>query len=606
MNGGIKILPGCRGIRICTALCSSLLASVLQAGAFLSSSEGDAASITHVAGYQGEGAELVVNFCIDPDSQSQQVAAVAAQNVAIVWNALQNQGGNLNTGLNNNIPVGRFDFESVLLHELGHCLGLAHVNLASESDLSGANLNHTQAQVGPNGVFDISAGPDFIIGSGDDRRGDDINRNWFRIIDNNPFVLDDLVDRRSYSVDLSDLPGNDTFSANADRAVGMLLGVLATEAVMQQGTRFDEAQRTLAADDIAALRLGMAGVDELQGTADDYTVHVNYIGVTDQDCDIQLLISGDDFGFCRVAIASGLAPNHTVLVTDSQQFGPAQIQIGSVSEFNWFFNNQALELPLSEPGPTGSWFNPTRNGEGWVIEVLDETTAGFYWFSYPPLGGSGEQVWLIAVGEINGNTYTFDNVRIASGAMFGGAFDSGDIVREFWGTLEFVFLDDDNAVVSYSGPPEFGSDSYSIQRFVRLDGNAESTALPVGISGSWFDPQTNGEGWVIEVISADQAVIYWFTFDENGNQAWNGGVADIVGNTLVLENSRDSMGAAFGDDFDSNDIQRREFGSLTMEFTDCNNGMLSFDTIRGSGVRNIQRITSLRGFSCEGFAATAE
>ncbi len=581
---------------------SALMTTTVSAGVFLSSSDGDAASITHVSGYQGSNQELVVNFCIDPASESRQSADIAAQNVTIVWNALQDEGANLSTGFNNNIPPNRFDFESVLLHEMGHCLGLAHINLASESDLSGANLNYTQAQTGPNGVFDINAGPDFVIGSADDIRGDDINRNWFRIIDNNPFVAGDMFDRRSYSVDLADLPGNDVFAANADRSVGTLLGVFATEAVMQQGTRPDEAQRTLAADDVASLRLGMAGFDELQGTADDYSVRINYTGVA-ENCDVQLLIAGDDFAFCRVAIANDVTPNHSVIVTDSQQFGPAQIQIASTSEVNWFFNSQMLEPPPADPGPTGSWFNPSRNGEGWVIEVLNETTAGFYWFSYPPVGGDGQQLWLISVGEINGNTYTFDNVRIASGAVFGAGFDPADIVREFWGTLEFVFSDNDTAVVSYAGPPEFGSDSYNIQRFVRLDREAETAVLPAGISGSWFDPQTNGEGWVIEVISATQVVIYWFTFDENGNQAWNGGVADIVGNTLVLPDSRDSMGAAFGDDFDSNDIQRRDFGSLTFVFDDCNSGSLTFNTVRGNGVRDIQRITNLRGFSCEDFSA---
>lgn len=66
--------------------------------------------------------------------------------------------------------------------------------------------------------------------------------------------------------------------------------------------------------------------------------------------------------------------------------------------------------------------------------------------------------------------------------------------------------------------------------------------------------------------------------------------------------SRDSSGAAFGDDFNSDDIQRRTFGSLTFVFDDCNNGTLTFDTLRGVGVRNIQRITNIRGFSCESFA----
>ncbi len=86
----------------------------------------------------------------------------------------------------------------------------------------------------------------------------------------------------TYSRELANLPPDDHYSANADQDVSALgrYGVPNTEAVMQQGASYDEAQRTLSADDVAGIRYAMSGLNELQGTADDYTIHLIYAGLT--------------------------------------------------------------------------------------------------------------------------------------------------------------------------------------------------------------------------------------------------------------------------------------------------------------------------------------
>ncbi len=104
---------------------------------------------------------------------------------------------------------------------------------------------------------------DGISGSSDDIRDDDDNLHWFRKSNNNPFTIAATVDASTYSRNLGDLPGGHSFAANADRTVGTLLGAVAnTEAVMQQGTYIDEAQRTLGHDDVATLRYAMSGINE--------------------------------------------------------------------------------------------------------------------------------------------------------------------------------------------------------------------------------------------------------------------------------------------------------------------------------------------------------
>ncbi|MEM7498876.1 MAG: hypothetical protein AAF371_12895 [Pseudomonadota bacterium] len=273
-----------------------------------------------------------------------QTSMFANEMVISVANAVDtlNQGvpttGNLDFGT---ISVGQIDFESVLLHEMGHALGLGHVNLASESGLPSALQDYTATLPGANGSFDLNAGPDGIIGSADDLRGDDINTNYFRIdgvADNDPFntLLPAVIDSSTYSIDLADLTGGDTFSANADRAVAGLLGYANTEAAMQQGSFFGEVQRMLGADDVAGLRYAQSGIDHVAGTADDYVFDLQFVGLTD-DADILIDFDNTQTGFA-VTGSSAFIINGDAFLSNADIFFN--------SGFNWAFSTVSTVVPL--------------------------------------------------------------------------------------------------------------------------------------------------------------------------------------------------------------------------------------------------------------------
>ncbi len=318
------------------SLCT-VASQMVSAGAYVFSSGANPLIITHPNSYTGTGGEITVTFCVNPASESIADLDISARNVTTVWNTLSPAVGNVLLGGDNDIQPDEVDFESTLLHELGHCIGLAHPNLATESGVPAADRDYTQSGQGPNGSFDLDPGIDGLLGSSDDIRGDDVNRHWFRIADNNPFTIGSIIDLSTYSVDLADLPAGDNFAANADRDVSGLFGIPTTEAVMQQGASFDEDQRRLGHDDVATIRLGMSGVDETQGTADDYTINIEYIGVAN-NCDVQLNVTGASFAFCSISSAPVSPPNHL-------RINSANIQLGSAANFNWFFNpNLIVEL----------------------------------------------------------------------------------------------------------------------------------------------------------------------------------------------------------------------------------------------------------------------
>ena len=294
--------------------------------------------ITHAQGYTGTGGGIVVTVGIDPTSAFAAQMVIPTQNVLNTWNGRLPTTGNLNPA---GIGAGQVDFESTLLHEMGHSLGLAHVNAASESGLTGANQNYTKATDGADNTFNINPGTDGIIGSADDIRGDDQNLNYFRIADNNPVATNlGVVDSTTYSRDLADLPGGDTYSANADRAVAAALGFVNTEAVMQQGTFSGETQRTLGADDVAGMFYAEAGLDEIAGTADDYIVTLNFLGLTGA-ADIVIDFDNSQASFAA-SISSGgfISADHVAITTTAIFFNTGA---------NWFFNQES-NVQIDAPG----------------------------------------------------------------------------------------------------------------------------------------------------------------------------------------------------------------------------------------------------------------
>lgn len=326
------------------ALVAACLSSNAQAGSYIFADADDLDIVTHPPGYTGIGGVVNVRVCIDPASLHAQEMEQSVINNIAVYNALVPTIDNIQRDDENDIPDGHLDFESVSLHEIGHCLGMAHPNLASESGLTGGDRNYTRTTTGANGSYDLDDGVDDVRGSLDDVRGDDENLFWFRKSNNNPFTIDTVVDSTTYSRDLADLPAGHSFAANPDRNVSNTLAVYGTEAVMQQGTFYDEAQRTLGHDDVATLRYAASGLDERESggpanrnTMDNYSVVLEYGGISDSNCDISMsIVTGSGLGVC---IAGGVFISSTHVAINS-----ATIEFGD--SYNWFFtsNNTAPEI----------------------------------------------------------------------------------------------------------------------------------------------------------------------------------------------------------------------------------------------------------------------
>ncbi len=134
---------------------------------------------------------------------------------------------------------------------------------------------------------------------------------------------------------------------------------------------------------------------------------------------------------------------------------------------------------------------------------------------------------------------------------------------------------------------------------------AATFSITPGITGSWYNPAQSGQGFNIEVLPNNQIGVYWYTFDQSGNNLWLTGVGVYGGdfpNTASIPLTI-TTGGFFPPKFDPNAITRNPWGQLTITFSDCNTAQAVWTpTILGSGFGSgsspITRLTSIAGLSC--------
>ena len=116
-------------------------------------------------------------------------------------------------------------------------------------------------------------------------------------------------------------------------------------------------------------------------------------------------------------------------------------------------------------------------------------------------------------------------------------------------------------------------------------------AASVDHSGSWYDPTHNGEGFIVQFIDDSRAVIYWFTYDEEGAQRWFTGLGNATGNELYIEELLITDGGVFGPGFDPGKIMRTSVGELTLTFTSDSVGLAEYMINGIAGQQDLQRLT---------------
>lgn len=256
---------------------------------------------------------------------------------------------------------------------------------------------------------------------------------------------------------------------------------------------------------------------------------------------------------------------------------------------------------------SGSWFNPDRDGEGFIVEVLDrEASEGegqevvVFWFTYGP---DGRQAWMVGTGSLTGRVADVE-FEITQGASFGAGFRPEDVVRQRWGAMQLEFLNCNRAHARYAG--SFGSGQLDLSRLSAIEGldcNAPDGAVVTGnpaLSGAWFNPARDGQGFILEFVDDSELLAYWFTYDSDGSQMWLIGLGDVDGAGQAVLNVQRSSGGRFGDQFDPELVELQDWGQVGFEFDECDNAAYTWlaPAPYSNGGYNISRLTALKNTDC--------
>lgn len=242
-------------------------------------------------------------------------------------------------------------------------------------------------------------------------------------------------------------------------------------------------------------------------------------------------------------------------------------------------------------GLSGTYYDAQRSGEGVLLDFgkLGDTQILFFtWYTYE----NGQQRWLV------GNT-PFDPAEKSravelistSGAEFGTAFSSQDVVSRPWGSVAVTFPGCDQMQLTYK---KAGGESGTLtldRGLQRLDVGQCGT-LHGGMSGTYYSAERAGEGVLVDFGRiGDQPTEFftWYTY-EGGQQRW------LVGSQTFTADQADvtvpliqTQGAAFGSQFRAGDVQTQSWGNVQHRFIGCDTLEITYQ--RNDGQTATQQLT---------------
>jgi len=125
------------------------------------------------------------------------------------------------------------------------------------------------------------------------------------------------------------------------------------------------------------------------------------------------------------------------------------------------------------------------------------------------------------------------------------------------------------------------------------------------LSGSWYNPEQSGHGLSIEVISKDVTIFYWYVYNPDGKPTFLIAVGENQEGGRVEGIAYHNTGMVWGE-FNPATRTETRWGVITLSFSDCNNGTLSWQSDDlsvqsipfGEGTTPIKRLASIVDTAC--------
>lgn len=105
------------------------------------------------------------------------------------------------------------------------------------------------------------------------------------------------------------------------------------------------------------------------------------------------------------------------------------------------------------------------------------------------------------------------------------------------------------------------------------DPDAEGYEINNSLSGTWYDPERDGEGFMIDVANHGVVVVSYYTFDKTGRQLWLIGTGNVDVSVVEID-LYIADGGIYGPDFNPALVNTHLWGTGTFTFTECSLGFV--------------------------------
>jgi hypothetical protein len=233
---------------------------------------------------------------------------------------------------------------------------------------------------------------------------------------------------------------------------------------------------------------------------------------------------------------------------------------------------------------SGLWWNASESG--WGVDFTQRRNVIFAaWYTYD---ASGNPKWYVAPdctmpaagatsGTCNGSLYEVDGPM-----FFGTAFNPAMESITAAGSMSVAFQDANDAMLTYT----VGSQG----RSVAITRQPISSGTPPGVDYTdlWWNPSESG--WGLAVTQQGSVMfLAWYVYDGSGKPMWYVAPDCVVTGTLCTGTLYRTTGPALGATFDPSKVQATMAGSVTLTFSDANDGTLSYTVNGASATKAITR-----------------
>jgi hypothetical protein len=125
----------------------------------------------------------------------------------------------------------------------------------------------------------------------------------------------------------------------------------------------------------------------------------------------------------------------------------------------------------------------------------------------------------------------------------------------------------------------------------------------LAVSGLWYDPQRDGEGWHIQRVREDAVFVTFYSFDPEDPEKdfWAVGLGRVEGNRVVIDRLVVTEHGQPGEGAGDPPLVERDWGRGVISFSTCEEGIAEIsgpDRFRGFTFR-LARLSSTPGLGCQ-------